>query len=113
MLDSSAASGQPYKYSYFEQSFRLYPIPDAVYTVRPIGVIEEAEPATDGEADNPWMVHAFELLRCRAKAYLCGHVTMDFELAQAMLAAEHSALQKLRRETAKKTGGGLIEATQF
>jgi hypothetical protein len=126
LLDSSAASGRPYKYSYFEQSFRLYPIPDAVYTVRPIGVIEKAAPATDGEADNVWMTKAFELIRCRAKWYLCGHTIQDFEMVIAMGGnpntpdgkngeggAVGAALQKLRRETAKKTYGGMIAATQF
>lgn len=114
LLDSSGSSGTPYAYSYFEQSFRLYPIPDAARTVRPIGLIQKAAPATDGEANNVWMLGgAFELIRCRAKAYLAAHVMMDLEMAQVMVAAEDSALRRLRRETMKKSDGGMIEATTF
>lgn len=113
LLGSGSSSGVPNRYSYFEESFRLYPVPDAVYTVRPIGLIEKAAPASDGEANNVWMVEAFELIRCRAKAYLAAHVLMDIEMASVMVPAEESALRKLRRQTGKKDSGGMIEATAF
>ena len=113
LLDSSASSGRPYNYSYYEESFRLYPIPDAVYTVRPIGLIEKAGPATDGEANNVWMLNAFELIRCKAKGLLAQHVIIDTELAAIAYAAEQVAYQMLRRKSSKKQGGSGIEATSF
>ena len=112
-LLGTTSSGVPRCYSYFEESFRVYPVPNAAYTVRPIGLIEKAAPASDGEANNVWMVEAFELIRCRAKAYLAAHVMMDIELAQVMTVAEDAALKRLRRQTAKKDYGGMIEATAF
>lgn len=113
LLDSSASSGEPSRWSYFESSFRLYPVPDAAYTVRPIGLIEKAAPSTDGEASNVWMVNAFELIRCRAKLYLAIHAQMDERTIRTMDAAERSAYRKLRGETTKKQSGGLIQATAF
>ena len=113
LLDSSAPSGRPYAYAYFDQSFRLYPIPDAVYTVRPFGHIERAGPATDGEASNVWMVNAFELIRCRAKAYLYTHVIRQMDKAALMQEAEGQALSALTTKTTKQTALGRIEASDF
>jgi hypothetical protein len=115
LLDSNASSTRPYAYTYFETSFRLYPVPDAVYTVRPIGLIEKAAPASDGEASNVWMTEAFELIRCRAKLYLITHLDIDDKMTQIQLlsAAEQSALSKLRRESTKRAGGGRIVGTDF
>jgi hypothetical protein len=113
LLDSSASSGRPTRYSYYEQSFRFYPVPDIAYTIRPIGLIEKAGPATDDELNNVWCVYAFELIRCRAKLLLTAHVIVDPELASIMSEAERQAYDKLRRETSKKQSGGVIEATCF
>lgn len=110
-----SSSGRPYRYSYFQSKFHLYPVPDAVYTLTPIGHIIIAAPASDAEADNPWMTEAYELIRCRAKAYLCAHVTMDLEMASTMITAEADAYAMLRRKTAKKqlATTDAVESTDF
>jgi hypothetical protein len=115
LLDSQTSEGLPRAYTYFESSFRFYPIPDATYTVRPIGLIEKAAPASDDEASNVWMTEAFELIRCRAKLYLITHLDIDDKMTQIQLlsAAEQSALSKLRRESTKRAGGGRIVGTDF
>lgn len=113
-LLSTSSSGTPNRFSYFEETFRLYPVPAGVYTVTPIGHIEIAAPATDGTANNVWMTKAYELIRCRAKAYLSTHVTMDLEMATTMVNAERDAYGQLRRKTAKKQlATATIEATDF
>lgn len=114
LLDNSAASGRPYEWSYFEESFRLFPIPDvSTYTVRPQGGIEKAAPATDGETDNVWMVDAFELIRSLAKKYLAAHVTKDKDDAAMMQAAESHAFDTLLAKTSKRVGSGVIVSTSF
>lgn len=112
-LDTSAASGRPYEYAYFDRSFWLYPVPDAVYTIRPLGQIIKAAPAANDEADNVWMTEAFELIRCRAKKYLYGHIIMDLEMAALMDAGERDALRQLRGETSSRVGTGRIVPTSF
>src|SRR3990167_11246866 len=104
--ETTPAENVPYAYAYYDRSFWLYPVPGAVYTVRPIGAIEKAAPATDGEASNVWMTEAYELLRCSAKARLAGHILKDPDLLVAMRGpqpdkeppggAEGVALKKLR-----------------
>lgn len=113
LSDSSASTGRPYRYAWFDSSFRLYPIPDGSYTVRPVGAVEKASPASETETDNVWMTHAFELIRCRAKAYLFAHVIRNIDMAGVAQAAEQQALGALRGATNRRTTSGRITASQF
>lgn len=110
---SSPPEGVPYAYAYYDRSFWLYPVPGAVYTIRPLGAIEKASPATDDEASNVWMVDARELIRCRAKLYLAVHILKDTELALTMKAAEREALSQLTSATGKRVSSGRLMATAF
>src|SRR3990167_9795750 len=49
--ETSPPENVPYAYAYYDRSFWLYPVPGAVYTVRPIGAIEMASPAADDTAN--------------------------------------------------------------
>lgn len=113
LYDTTAASGEPYEYAYYDQQVWLYPIPNAVYTVRLLGLFRIDGPASDSEAGNPWMTEAFELIRCRAKVYLAAHKLYDQQLAATMQAAEEDALRLLRKDTALRLGTGSIVPTRF
>ena len=113
LLDDSAASGRPDSWSYYNDTFYFHPIPDAAYTVRPMGQIEVAAPSSDSEPNNRWMVRGFELLRCRAKANIFVHTVKDPDQAMVMRMAAEEELSKLRRDTSKRTADGRIVATQF
>lgn len=119
LLDASAATGEPYQYSYYEQTFALYPVPDAVYTIRPMGIIQRAAPASDAESGNVWMTDAYELIRCRAKWYLYGHTIQDFDMAIAMGGqdgmggATGAAYRRLKAETSRKARSDRIVPTAF
>jgi hypothetical protein len=113
LQDSSVASGRPDSWSYFNETFYFYPVPDDVYTIRPMGQIEVAAPANDGESGNLWMTRGFELIRCGAKANLYVHtIKEDGEAVKYSMSAERE-LAKLRRDTSKRTATGRIVATQF
>jgi hypothetical protein len=111
--DAGAMTGQPYSYARFDDGFLIYPIPDGVYTILPMGHIEVDAPSADDETGNPWMTKAFELIRCRAKAMLYTHVLKDLAQAQTMSSAEDAAREALRRATSTKSGAGHIVPTQF
>lgn len=70
-------TGQPLSYCYYQSKLRIYPVPADVYTVRMGASVAIAAPATDDEADNPWMTTAEKLIRCRAKYELFEHVLFD------------------------------------
>ena len=117
---AGGSTGQPYLWSWFDQSIRLFPIPDvATYTIRVIGALEKAAPGSDSELSNVWMVEAYELVRCRAKWYLYGHVIHDAQKAAEMGGPDGeggaiaAALRKLRSDTNRKRGRGIIRSTQF
>lgn len=113
LLDASASSSRPDTWSFYNDTLFFHPIPDAVYTVLPMGQIEVAGPSSEAEPNNPWMVKGFELIRCAAKGYLFLHTIKDPGQAVAMEVAAGRELAKLRRDTSKRTADGRIRPTQF
>lgn len=113
LADNNTGRGQPYNYAYINRQMRLYPNPDAIYTVRILGHVKAAAPANDAEADNVWTNEGFELIRCRAKFNLATHVFSDDGMAGRMVAMERIALTALMGATYRKTEGGRLVPTQF
>jgi len=107
--------GQPGWYAWYDEQFWLYPVPNEAWTVRIGAVLEQAEPATDGETGNPWMTTAERLIRSRAKYEIFTHVLRNVEEAQVMTANVNEALEQLNVRTTRKTktGGGRIKAMAF
>ena len=112
---NGTSTGQPNWFLLYDESIRLYPVPDAVYTVRIAGVLKTAAPATDAEASNPWMTKAERLIRSRAKLELALHVLKDIELGAVMQQAVDEAWVQLKSRTAQITqiGDGKVRAMEF
>lgn len=113
LIDTTPTQGRPTSYAFINRALRFYPVPDAVYSVRLVGHVKLAEPASDGEASNAWMTEAYELIRCRAKMMLALHVFKDTDLAARMLPAMKEAEQSLRTATTSKVGTGVLMPTSF
>jgi hypothetical protein len=113
LLGNGAATGRPYNWAYYDQAFVLYPIPDAVYTMTPMGHIEIPYPTSGSDATNMWMMEAFELVRCEAKAYLATHVTKNMDDAQTAVAAGMSARNTLNSATNRRLATGTVTRTDF
>lgn len=105
--------GQPWNFCYYNKQVRLGPVPDTTYSMRIAGQITFAAPATDTEANNPWMIDAEKLIRCRAKWELNLHYTRNQPQADAMKAAEIDALEQLKGRTNRLTGSGVIAPMAF
>ena len=112
---NGTSTGQPNWFLLYDESIRLYPVPDAIYTVRIAGVLKTAAPATDAEASNPWMTKAERLIRSRAKLELALHVLKDIELGAVMQQAVDEAWVQLKSRTAQITqiGDGKVRAMEF
>lgn len=77
-------SGQPMWYAYEGNQIILSPVPSDVWPVT-LGLFRKlAAPASDAEANNPWMIAAERLIRSRAKFEIATHVTRNAVLADAM-----------------------------
>lgn len=111
--DNTATENRPDTYGYVAQSLALYPIPDDAYSVRLTGHVKLAEPAGEAEANNAWMTEAYELIRCRAKAYLAAHAYRDDAYAALMRAAEADALSALRSASTDKAMAGYVIPSDF
>jgi hypothetical protein len=104
----TTSSGTPYCWTYYNSTFRLYPNPDAVYTMRVIGHYRLTE--LSGSSDtNAWTTHARNLIRATSRKYLYGRAPIQ-EPEKAQLAAidEEMELGRLRRETSRRRGTGII-----
>jgi hypothetical protein len=113
MEASDTATGEPSEYAYIDKSIRLWRSPDDAYSTRLVGHIKLDEPSADAETGNDWFGEAYELIRCRAKAYLYAHVYGDANMAMVMRAAEQDALSALRGATFDKVETGRLEPTEF
>lgn len=111
-------TGYPYEFSYYKQSFYLYPIPNASYTCE-VSFVRKDYSLT---AANVWMVSGFELIRARARAILEIDYFGNKEAEQqAMLLAgqgqdclsvmEKAILSRMRRETAQHLTTGKLRGS--
>ena len=106
IASTATATGQPGDYCYYAQQIRLYPIPDAVYTVRITGLVRFAALSADGDT-NAWMTDAEELIRARAKWDIGANVIYAPEVTAAAGEMESVAYRVLRAETIRRTSSKL------
>ncbi|MGL4559846.1 MAG: hypothetical protein ACRCV5_20305, partial [Afipia sp.] len=88
---------------------RLYPIPDAVYTVTLSYLQKIAEPASDGDS-NAWTEEAEELIRASAIRRLRRYDLRDYQGAAAAEAEESMHLRRLTKEARMLSVGPLVGA---
>jgi hypothetical protein len=112
---NGTSTGEPSWYCWYNNQIRLYPVPSDAWTVRIGAAVTVAAPATDGEADNPWMTKAERLIRSRAKLELALHVLKDTDLAATMSQAVEEAFEQLKERTNQLTqsGEGRVTAMCF
>lgn len=100
-VSNTTNTSQPTDYCYYGQQIRLYPIPDAAYTVRISGLIRLTTLSADGDS-NAWMTDGEELIRARAKWDLAVNILHAPELADAATALEQRAYRALKDETNRR-----------
>lgn len=104
--------GKPVWYAYYAKQIRLYPIPDASYSIYGSGIIALADLSATTDT-NAWMTDGEALIRARAKWDLYTHVIKEVESAQLMKAAENEELRSLMAATSARKATGRILPTQF
>jgi len=114
LSDNSAASGEPYLWTYFDQKIRLYPIPGAsVYTIRlQLGPYRLA-PLEEPDDTNAWLNEAYDMIKARAKYVLYKDTLKDATLAMEALNDFQDQFSALKAETSSRTGSGCIKPTCF
>lgn len=114
LTDSESSSSRPTSYARYAESLYIYPKPDlATYLIRPSGHYKIAIPATSGEANNPWMTKAWDLIVHSAKRRLYVDRLKDVEKAKMQGLMEASALEQLHDVTVKKRRTSRIKSDKF
>lgn len=110
------SAGEPFTYSWFAETIRLYPIPNiSGMSMRMSGQFHVAAPTDDNATGNAWMVEAEQLIRCHAKYELFTHVLMNPQMSE-MFDPEGQgtptarALAVLKRRSTHKQTDGIIAA---
>jgi hypothetical protein len=105
-LQNGMVTGSPSHYTYYKKQMRLYPIPDAAYTVTVSYSKQLAELSADAD-ENDWTNEAEELIRQCAKGILALDTLHDTEMAARFSIREtkiyDSLLEENRRREPKKT----------
>lgn len=105
-LQDGLAKAEPRSFAYVDQQIRLYPIPNAVYSIRARWVYRLPS-IEDGET-NAWFDDAEPLIRNRAKALICTDVTLDDNMASKAMAREAEALEALVRESRRRASNDTL-----
>lgn len=109
---TTTSVGQPSDFAYYAQQIRLYPIPDAVYTVRFSGAVPLAVLSADGDT-NAWTTTAEALIRARAKWAIFKNTLMDADNAAAAKAEEQDEYGSLVWSNSRRIATGRIIPQAF
>jgi hypothetical protein len=112
MWGATSETGRPVDYAYIDDTIRLGPTPDAVYTIRPHAFYKLAALSADNQS-NAWTTEAVDLTRESAKYRIYKNILRDAEGAALAADGVRSALETLRAETSARMGTGLIQGTDF
>jgi hypothetical protein len=102
---SSDLTGIPSDYGYYSRQFRLYPIPQAVYSIRVSGL--KRQDTLSATADtNVWLTEGESLIRNAAKRILAIDYLRNAGLATDAAAQEKIALDLIVSETEMRGSSG-------
>lgn len=96
-VQDGSVTGTPRIYSRFENQIRLYPIPDAVQSIKVSYIYKLAELSADGD-ENAWTTDCEEMIRQAAKKRLCANILLSDEMAGRYAVFEKQAYDGVRRE---------------
>jgi hypothetical protein len=98
---SGATTNAPTHFAYFKQQIRLYPIPDAVYTVGLSYIYRFTTLSADGDT-NAWMTDGEEVIRQSAKRRLALDTQGADEIAMRAKVLEDEAFDELLAESRRR-----------
>lgn len=100
-LDETTSNAAPSHYSYYNDSIRFWPTPDAAYTLNVYGIAKVAAPAVDADT-SIWTNEAAPLIAAHARMTLSRDVFRDPDGTQLAQGAITDWRTRLKRETARR-----------
>lgn len=96
-MQDGSITGEPAHYSLYESKIRLYPIPEAVYSIT-LRYIQKFSTVSADTDTNPWLTECEEMIRQGAKRVLCTDILHNDEMAGRYAALEDRALSAIKAE---------------
>lgn len=106
-MQDGSITGAPEYYSRFANNLRLYPIPDAVYSIKISYIATLATLSADADT-NAWMTDGEEVIRQAAKKRLAMDYLADDALAQRCAVMERAAHDGMRQENRNRRSQQLL-----
>jgi hypothetical protein len=113
-IDSGQWAGYPEYYAHYNNNIRLYPIPNATYTVK-VSYIKELTDVTLSSvatSTNEWVDDCESMIRKRAKGELFENELRNVQEAQMMFQSAEQEYKELKRQTDGRQSGR-VKATTF
>lgn len=111
----TTSRARPMDWAYRAEQIRLYPVPDAVYTITAYDIPRLTALSADSDS-NAWTTDAEELIRLHAKVDLIDNIIRGPEMAEEraiLVAREREVLAALYSETASREATGMVQPTEF
>jgi hypothetical protein len=108
-MQDGSVSGPPGFYTRYQNQIRLYPIPDAVYTVTMAYIYKLAELSDDSDT-NAWTDECEELTRQAAKRILSTDILHADDMAQRYAELERVAYDRIRSENKDRSPQKFLRA---
>lgn len=109
-VDQSTWAGIPSKYGWRAEALRLYPRPNAVYTVTCYFLKEFNALSADGD-ENVWTNEGFDLIKYRAKADLFDGVVYSPAMADRSRILENENLSKMLKRSYEMAASNVLQGT--
>jgi hypothetical protein len=109
--DDGRFFGQPTRYSFYQNSIRLYPVPDSGY-VMTLSYHKSLDAPSDS-ASNSWTSDAFDLIRYRAAWDVAKHYLRNPDLANMLKESEMETYMNLNSQNIGKLSIGKISRSDW
>ena len=96
-----SVEGEPRVFAYFKENIRLYPIPDAVYTITLSYIYRLTALSADGDS-NAWTTDAEELIRSGAKRRIALNYLESETVAARFAVMEREAFTEMLAENRRR-----------
>jgi hypothetical protein len=109
--DDGRFFGQPTKYSFYQNSIRLYPVPDNNYVMTMS--YHKSMDAPSDSASNSWTSDAFDLIRFRASWDVSKHYLRNPELSNMLKESELESYASMIGENIGRISTGRIAKSDW
>ncbi len=109
-IDSGQWAGYPEYYAFYNDKIRLYPIPNAVYSIKVsyLKTITDVSLDATAAATNEWVDDCEAMIRKRAKGELFQNELRNHNEASIMFAAAQDEYIELKRTTDGRQAGHVV-----